>query len=473
MDSSNHTETKAESEHSAEKEGRAAAHRQHAAQRHGFGLAKRIALAFAALITIVAFAYSIAIRWSIEVAERHLVTNFLEELFVTAVDDLRAGHDLDLGSFCELYGSAPNIKPATEAMTGYKPGFNEITTDPAQFLFKGSWEKGELVLVCDQVGFEETERDIWFHAGSSVVVVFLISMLLGVFLSRLIMRPVERLSAEVRRSVHLIGTDRYRSIDPRLMTNDEMGELARTCDSAMHRLNEALKREKAFTGDVSHELRTPLAVIQSSAELLSMSDLGARQREQVERIVRYSNRMRELLTLFLHFARNGASSKLNADADTVKGLFALMDDVWRDKAAQKGIEFDIRTEATCPGTYSPVFLGTVLNNLVKNAVLYVPSGSRIVVTERKDGFTVEDNGPGIAPQERERIFRDFTRGANATGEGEGLGLSIAARVCDRMGWRIELLPSETGAHFRVTVVDVEDRESKPLRADERGEAGAS
>lgn len=103
----------------------------------------------------------------------------------------------------------------------------------------------------------------------------------------------------------------------------------------------------------------------------------------------------------------------------------------------------------------------------------MPSGSRIVVTERKDGFTVEDNGPGIAPQERERIFRDFTRGANATGEGEGLGLSIAARVCDRMGWRIELLPSETGAHFRVTVVDVEDRESKPLRADERGEAGAS
>lgn len=467
VDSSNHIETHARSERFVEKEGRAAA------QRHGFGLAKRIALAFAALITIVALAYSVAIRWSIEVAESHLMTSFLAELFVTAVDDLRAGRDLHLGSSCQLYGNAPNIKPASDSMANYKPGFNEITTDPAQFLFKGNWEKGELVLVCDQAGFEETERDIWFHAGSSVVVVFLISMILGVFLSRLIMRPVERLSAEVRRSVHLIGTDRYHSIDPKLMTNDEMGELARTCDNAMNRLNEALKREKAFTGDVSHELRTPLAVIQSSAELLAMGNLGERQREQVERIVRYSNRMRELLTLFLHFARNGASSKLNADSDTVKGLFALMDDVWRDKAAQKGIELDIRTEATCPGTYSPVFLGTVLNNLVKNAVLYVSSGSRIVVTERKDGFTVEDNGPGIAPQERERIFRAFTRGAYATGEGEGLGLSIAARVCNRMGWRIELLPSETGAHFRVTVVDVEGCESKPLRADERGEAGAS
>lgn len=117
----------------------------------------------------------------------------------------------------------------------------------------------------------------------------------------------------------------------------------------------------------------------------------------------------------------------------------------------------MRHEATCPGSFSPVFLGTVINNLVKNAVLYVPAGGHVILTELADGFMVSDDGPGIPAAERSKIFEAFTRGSTATGEGEGLGLSIVARVCARLGWRAEILPVEKGAAFRVTLVAEEPR----------------
>lgn len=418
----------------------------------GRGLAQRIAIAFAVLITAVALTYATAIQYSIEVAESHLMTNFLEDIFDTVVEDLETGQHPNLGEACVLYGDGPALAPIPERYRSFGYGFNEVPESPAVFLYRGKWLGGDLLLVRDQEGFENTEREMWFQAWASVVVVLVVSAALGYALSRLVMRPVERLSREVRRSVQAIGQSGYRPIDPALMTNDEVGELAYTCDRAMYRLNEALKREKAFTGDVSHELRTPLTVIQSSAELLSMSGLDERQQRQADRILHYTDRMNELLSLFLFFARNGAAGKSAADTDTVKGLFASVADAWREQAAQKGVSIELRREAACPGTYSPVFLGTVLNNLVKNAVLYVPQGGHVVLTELADGFMVSDDGPGIPESERQQIFRAFTRGSTAVGEGEGLGLSIVARVCERMGWRVENLLRDKGAAFRVTLL---------------------
>lgn len=77
-----------------------------------------------------------------------------------------------------------------------------------------------------------------------------------------------------------------------------------------------------------------------------------------------------------------------------------------------------------------MLLATVMNNLVKNAVMYVSDGGRIEVIEKPDGFMVADNGPGIPPEDRKRIFAAFTRGTTARGSGEGLGLSIALRIAN-------------------------------------------
>ena len=122
-----------------------------------------------------------------------------------------------------------------------------------------------------------------------------------------------------------------------------------------------------------------------------------------------------------------------------------------------------------------MLLTTVMNNLVKNAVMYVSEGGRIEVIEKPDGFMVADNGPGIPLEDRKRIFAAFTRGSSARGSGEGLGLSIALRICERMGWQIRLVDQDdrsealawaTGAVFDVTLTG-----SAPVRKDMNAESG--
>lgn len=157
----------------------------------------------------------------------------------------------------------------------------------------------------------------------------------------------------------------------------------------------------------------------------------------------------------------------------MRELFTVVEEAWEPIAAKKQVKLSFVTAERCQRNFSPVLLATVMNNLVKNAVMYVSEGGRIEVTEKPDGFMVADNGPGIPPEDRKRIFAAFTRGTTARGSGEGLGLSIALRICERMGWQIRLLDQTdrseklswaTGAVFAVTLTG-----SAPVRKDMNAE----
>lgn len=309
------------------------------------------------------------------------------------------------------------------------------------------------MLTRDQLGFEDTERVFRRITLFSVLAVFFLGLLAGWILSRNIMKPVKALSDEVRKA----STGRtYEPLSIEL-TNDEVGELARICDGAMKRLHEALQREKAFTGDVSHELRTPLTVIETSAELISMTPLSPAQAKQIERITRSAGDMRELMSLFLSFARL-SNETTSPEPDSAAGILKTVADTWEPFAAEKGLSLVLRREAECPGAYSPVMLGTVANNLVKNAVAYTESGV-VTITETSEGFIVSDSGPGLAGDEAARIFEHGVRGsaAGADGSGAGLGLSIVSRICRRSGWTVTAGKApEGGAAFTVTMTKAVD-----------------
>lgn len=106
----------------------------------------------------------------------------------------------------------------------------------------------------------------------------------------------------------------------------------------------------------------------------------------------------------------------------------------------------------------PAMLGTVANNLVKNAVAYTESGV-VTITETSEGFIVSDSGPGLAGDEAARIFEHGVRGsaAVADGSGAGLGLSIVSRICRRSGWTVTAGKApEGGAAFTVTMTKAVD-----------------
>lgn len=409
-------------------------------------LVQRIMLSFALLVTFIATIYATALHQSMEFTESHLIAGVLEDEVARVTHHLDVGERPILSSETSIYG-APPLKPIPKHFQNLKPGFSELTDEGDYFVYTATWKNQPFVLVRDQEGFEDTERLFKKIIFISVLIVFFIGLLAGWWLSRNIMQPVRALSSAVREA-SLAPVYRPLSVT---VTNDEVGELAHICDTALRRLHDALEREKAFTGDVSHELRTPLTVIETSVELLSLTPLTAQQQQQVDRIARSANDMRELVQLFLSFARlsqrHGA-----AEPDTVQGILQTAIETWMPFANEKGLNLVYVREAPCLGTYSPVMLGTIANNLLKNAVSYTTQGT-ITVKETTQGFIVTDTGPGLKSDEVQRIFGHGIRGSAGADDrlGTGLGLSIVSRICHRMDWQIDVLPSETGAAFLVTV----------------------
>lgn len=409
-------------------------------------LVQRIMLSFALLVTFIATIYATALHQSMEFTESHLIAGVLEDEVARVTHHLDVGERPILSSETSIYG-APPLKPIPKHFQNLKPGFSELTDEGDYFVYTATWKNQPFVLVRDQEGFEDTERLFKQIVFISVLIVFFTGLLAGWWLSRNIMQPVRALSSAVREA-SLAPVYRPLSVT---VTNDEVGELAHICDTALRRLHDALEREKAFTGDVSHELRTPLTVIETSVELLSLTPLTAQQQQQVDRIARSANDMRELVQLFLSFARlsqrHGA-----AEPDTVQGILQTAIETWMPFANEKGLNLVYVREAPCLGTYSPVMLGTIANNLLKNAVSYTTQGT-ITVKETAQGFIVTDTGPGLKSDEVQRIFGHGIRGSAGADDhlGTGLGLSIVSRICHRMDWQIDVLPSETGAAFLVTV----------------------
>lgn len=426
------------------------------------------------LVAFLAAGYSFALWRSIHFVETYLVSQTMVEDFAHFVEDLAQGRTPVLDPGEVLYGDTPGLPSVPERFKDVSPGYNEIGDKPAVYAYRGQFQGGELLYVRDQEGFEEQENLIWLQMGGMGLLLLIASGILGLwFARRVILTPVERLAREVRQAASSQG---YRPIAEEFMTSDEIGMLARICDKSLKRLSDALEREKAFTADVSHELRTPLTVIGTSAELLELSRLDERQHRQVERIMNAQETMKNLVELFLQLARQShlrdsmqdQTGVLDAteSADAVSVVIESCIAFWRETAEKKGLLVKAVHTTRCPGHYSALVLGTVVNNLLRNAVTYTQSGS-VMVEETATGFVVRDTGPGIVPEDRQRIFEAFEQGTGVPapragsaeqkkGQGKasggvGLGLNITSRICRRLGWRIRILDVEKGSAFEVTL----------------------
>lgn len=319
--------------------------------RPGRGLSERLALTFAILLTTVACLYGVVIVFSVGFTEEELISSFLRDELEQARDDLEGGRIPREAPNTLIFGEgdAERLAPIPPAFRHVREGFTELTESPSAFVWRGAWRGGSLIIVRDQAGFEEKEQALFLVMAGSIILVFLLGAFLGGRLSRRVMRPVEKLSVAVRERT---AAGEWKPLPPELLTRDEVGELAQNCSDSMRRLMEDLKREKAFTGDASHELRTPLTVIETSAELLELGSLDPRQREQVARISRAAESMRETIETLLEFARAASRSDLKAPPDSVEGIVAVAASRWREFAEDKGLALEVVREAPCPGAYA-------------------------------------------------------------------------------------------------------------------------
>jgi two-component system sensor histidine kinase QseC len=236
----------------------------------------------------------------------------------------------------------------------------------------------------------------------------------------------------------------------------EIAAIIRAVNGLLARLQEALSREKRFTADAAHELRTPIAALKLHAyNLAHAADAGERAQSQ-QRLDAGIARMERLVAQLL------ALSRIESDAAPASAQAAAVDlaDVARrcrdDVVAATGIDAARITLDLAPVAVAgdELLVDAVVRNLVDNAVRYAARGA-VAVRIARDGdratLVVEDAGPGIAEDARERVFSRFHRELGSGVEGSGLGLSIVAEALQRLGGTIVLDVSPTLGGLRATV----------------------
>lgn len=238
----------------------------------------------------------------------------------------------------------------------------------------------------------------------------------------------------------------------------ELVPLTQALDLLLERLGKAAQAQQAFIADASHELRTPLAALHILAGMLDEAPEGpsrqaalASLREGIARATRLSQ---QLLTTSRLDADHAAKRE---DAVSLRALVEEAIIALSPFASSKAMDLVLTTALDASLRANRVELSLLVVNLIENAIRYTPVGGRVAVSLATDpaALIVEDSGPGIAPDERDRVFDRFYRccASEATGidsSGSGLGLAIVAEVARRHHATVTLEDSVLGG-LRVVV----------------------
>ncbi|HEY3886537.1 MAG TPA: ATP-binding protein, partial [Vicinamibacterales bacterium] len=269
----------------------------------------------------------------------------------------------------------------------------------------------------------------------------------GWWLGRAGLRPLTAMASEAR-DITAVTLERRLSIPD---AGEELQQLAESFNHVLARLGTALSTQRRFMADASHELRTPVSIMRTAADVtLARSHReDAEYREALGVVAEQSARLARLVDDMLVLARADAGGYPLARADVDVG--SLVRAAVRDlagRADEKRIKVHVEAErASIIG--DETLLRRLFENLLSNALKYTPNDGAVGVSVvRSNGHVllrVSDTGPGIPPQECERIFERFVRldPARESG-GAGLGLAIARWVADAHDGTVRIASSGPG-----------------------------
>jgi signal transduction histidine kinase len=310
---------------------------------------------------------------------------------------------------------------------------------------------GALTVATPEAQLSNQAMRLMARLAIALAVGLIVTAVFAWYLSGRITRPVRRLA----KAADEVAEGRYDTHVPEVPGKDEIADLADSFRQMTERLAEAEELERNFLMTVSHELRTPLTAIRGHVEALreGLADDPDARTASLGVISAEAGRLERLVGDVLDLAKLDTRrfTVLREEVDMAR-LLDRAHAMFAEEAKRRGIDYepDVESEPVIVSDGDRVL--QIITNLLANAFRWTPDGGRVDLRLRSENgrihVAVEDTGPGIGPEEQERIFRPFW---THDGKGTGLGLAIARELAVALGGQIEL-DSQVGRGSRFELV---------------------
>jgi signal transduction histidine kinase len=345
----------------------------------------------------------------------------------------------------------PRNQQATVALARTGAGFRTVDSTDTRLLAvpvrQAARRLGTVVVGASMAPYESTASSALL--GSVILGGVMLAAIAALWLISRALRPVAQMTAQAADWGEHDLSRRFFAGEP----NDELSTLASVFDGLLARLAGSLRREQRLTAEVSHELRTPLAKIVAEAELATGRDRSSQEyRASLQLIGRHAHDLQRVLETLLASARAGASEgphpgDARAPADRAAAHV-------QELLAAQGKSLAIVCERPLKVAVEADLVERILSPLLENAARF--ARERIMLEIRAvDGevvFEIRDDGPGVDPRDRERIFEPGFRAGQPDGAahaGAGLGLALVRRLARAAGGEVEARASSDGGRFAV------------------------
>lgn len=272
------------------------------------------------------------------------------------------------------------------------------------------------------------------------------ALLLAILGGALVSRSFLRRTDAMAKACRAIMDGDLKARIPIRGTQDELDRLAGTINEMLGRIAALMENLRQVTNDIAHDLRTPVTHLRHRLERAhSECTTPEAYARALEAAITKSDEILALFAALLRIAQIEGGARRAAFAPLELGdLIGHLRELFGAVAEEAGdrLEVEVRAQASIRGDRE--LLIQLLSNLIENAILHTPSGTRIALSLSHSGnravVTVSDNGPGVPWEERNKLFqRLYRREASRNRPGYGLGLSLAAAICELHGGTIEIL----------------------------------
>jgi signal transduction histidine kinase len=325
-----------------------------------------------------------------------------------------------------------------DMIDGYAEGLHETYIDQEEYhiaIRRIQGQENLLYLFYEVSALEFTEKrklSIRLVLIAGVILIIALGLWIGWLTSRRVIAPVTHLSDLVNKS----GPDNLPTDLSKTFFKDEVGVLAEALEEAMQRVEAHIEREHRFSRYASHELRTPVTIIKGAVVLLKKKFIGEDDPayRPLKRIDRAVTNMENIIETLLWLSRE----ELAVDQNQVFAVGSVVQEAIEQNRyliVNKPIDVEFVPENEPQLSIPPAILQIALTNLIRNAIQHTTAG-KIRVIVKADRVIVSDTGAGMELEDWKLDTQ--SHGRRDPNKGFGLGLSIVQRLCDRLGWKLEI-----------------------------------